>query len=51
MSTPDAMPAAPAPAAAGGKTEPAAPGASQAGVVRASTSLRIIAALAIIFTA
>lgn len=51
MSTPDASPAAPAPAAAGGKTEPAAPGASQPGVVRASASLRILAALAIIFTA
>jgi predicted PurR-regulated permease PerM len=51
VSTPEASPAAPAPAAAGGKTEPAAPGESQAGVVRASASLRILAALAIIFTA
>jgi predicted PurR-regulated permease PerM len=51
VSTPETPSPAPAPAAAGGKTEPAAPGASQAGAVRGSTSLRIIAALAIIFTA
>jgi predicted PurR-regulated permease PerM len=51
VSTPEASPAAPAPAAAGGQTEPAAPGENQAGVVRASASLRILAALAIIFTA
>ena len=50
MSTPDAMPAAPAPAAAGGATGPAPQGESP-GVPRASTSLRILAALAIIFTA
>jgi len=50
VSTPDATPAAPAPAAAGGTTGPASPG-ERGGVVRASTSLRILAALAIIFTA